>query len=339
MRKALVFTFIALFAFGVNATESLERIEDEIFDELPEEFELLGPEVFHALIEYLGDQNLATSDSPAVCTARLTLTSGTAITTSDVTAATTIYFTPYEGALCSLYSGAIWQLVSFSETSVAVPSTTTTPFDIFAYNNSGILTLETLDWTNDTTRATALTTQNGTLVKTGDATRRYLGTGRTTGVSGQTEDSTSKRFLWNMYNRVPRKLMAYYNVQNFDNTSTSWKSLNGVTTTGLTRIEFVLGQSIEPVRLSASIPQVGSAAGDYATGVGINSTSANSADLYGGASNASYPWVLSHYMNFPSVGFSYGQMLDVESSNPRAYLYYDSGGIQLKDALYGKVWS
>lgn len=38
---------------------------------------------------------------------------------------------------------------------------------------------------------------------------RYLGTLRTTSTAGQTEDSESKRLLWNMYNRAKRKLVRF----------------------------------------------------------------------------------------------------------------------------------
>jgi hypothetical protein len=61
-------------------------------------------------------------------------------------------------------------------------------------------------WSSDSARATALVLQNGVYVKSGATTRRYIGTFRTTGVSGQTEDSSTKRFVWNYYNRVRRTL-------------------------------------------------------------------------------------------------------------------------------------
>ena len=69
---------------------------------------------------------------PNICGGRLTLVSATAVPTSDQTAKTTVYFTPYTGNYLGLYDGAIWFYRSFSEISVAVPSTTVTPYDIFA---------------------------------------------------------------------------------------------------------------------------------------------------------------------------------------------------------------
>jgi predicted secreted protein len=63
-------------------------------------------------------------------------------------------------------------------------------------------------------RATALVYQNGILVKSGDATRRYLGTIRiqptSVGAGGQTEDSELRRFIYNQYNQIIHEL--YLNV-------------------------------------------------------------------------------------------------------------------------------
>ena len=151
-----------------------------------------------------GVQNLVTG----ICEGRLTLTSGTAVTTADVTGATTVYFTPYNGNRIALYDGTNWLTYAFTERSLALGTLTTlTPYDVYIYNNSGTLTLEFLAWTNGTTRATALVLQDGVYVKTGATTRRYLGTFYTTATT-TTEDSAAKRYLWNNYNRVVRKMQS-----------------------------------------------------------------------------------------------------------------------------------
>lgn len=138
---------------------------------------------------------------------RLSLDSNAAVTTTDQTAKTTIYLVPYGDGTIALYNGTSWNIRTVATArSVAVPATTDTNFDIFAYDNSGTVTLETVNWTNNTTRATALTETQGVRVKSGDSTRRYLGTGRTTSVSGEVEDSEAKRFLWNFENRVTRRV-------------------------------------------------------------------------------------------------------------------------------------
>jgi len=144
----------------------------------------------------------------AICQGRLTLESGVPVSTTNQTAKTTLYFTPYLGNLIGIYSGTAWSVGAFTEKSLSLSGlTASTNYDIFIYDNSGTLTLEALAWTDATTRATALTTQDGIYVKSGDATRRYLGTIRTTASAGQCEDSVTSRFVWNCYNKTERRLV------------------------------------------------------------------------------------------------------------------------------------
>jgi|GEM_PF-2009949 len=135
---------------------------------------------------------------------RLTLTSGTPVTTSDVTGATTVYYTPYLHNIINLWDGYRWVPTEFSETSLALGTVTSgANYDVFAYLNAGALALEKLAWTDDTTRATSITIQDGRLCKSGDKTRLYLGTFRSTSTT-ETADAAACRYLWNMYNRVFR---------------------------------------------------------------------------------------------------------------------------------------
>jgi hypothetical protein len=138
---------------------------------------------------------------------RLTLETAVPVSLSDQTAKTTIYFTPYLGNQIGLYSGTAWAALSFSEVSLALGTlTANTNYDVFAYNNAGTLALElSASWTSDIARADALTLQDGVYVKSGAPTRRYLGSFRTVSAT-TTEDSVVNRFVFNYYNRVPRKL-------------------------------------------------------------------------------------------------------------------------------------
>lgn len=133
---------------------------------------------------------------------RLTLASGVPLTFTNQTAKTTLYYTPYIGNVILLYVSGAWKFKTFSELSLSLSGYVADKnYDIWMYDNSGTPTLASTVWTNGTTRATALAYQDGILVKSGDPTRRYLGTIRITGTTGQCEDSDEKRFVWNMYNR------------------------------------------------------------------------------------------------------------------------------------------
>jgi len=107
---------------------------------------------------------------------RLTLTSGVPVTTGDVVNAQTIYCSPYSGNVIGLYSGSAWGLYTSSEFSLSISSLSTGMYDVFCYSNSGTPTLETQIWTSVTTRSVSLAYQDGILVKSGTATRRFIGT-------------------------------------------------------------------------------------------------------------------------------------------------------------------
>lgn len=140
-----------------------------------------------------------------ICNGRLTLTSGLPITINDVTAAGTLYWTPYKGNQIAAYTGTRWVVMTFAEMSIAVPAAANQVYDVFYDYNDGSPVLVLTAWTNDTTRATAITTQNGVIVKSGDTQQRYLGSVRTVTAS-QLNDSVTLRHVWNYYNRVPRAL-------------------------------------------------------------------------------------------------------------------------------------
>jgi len=139
---------------------------------------------------------------------RLTLETGVPVSSSDQLAKTTVYCTPITGNRLDLYDAAgVPTTRTSAEFSIALPAVASQVYDVFCYSNAGVPTLELLAWTNDTTRATALVrTTTGTLTKSADLTRRYLGTVRTTTAAGQTEDSVAKRYLWNYYHRIRRGL-------------------------------------------------------------------------------------------------------------------------------------
>lgn len=247
----------------------------------------------------------SSTDFATVVEGRLTLSSGVAVTTSDVMAATTIYFTPYTGNRIALYNGSAWELKSFSEISLAVPATTNTIYDIWAYNNSGTVTLEATAWTNDTTRATALALQNGTYVKSGAATRRYLGCVRTCGTSGQSEDSKAKRYVWNYYNRVIRIMSVTDSAVSWTYSTQAWRQANNNTAN---KIEFVRGVNEDLVSVTLSVPVMNSTSALRQTSIGIGEdtlTTVSGRYAQDCASNAGSRTLQAFYDNMPSAGRHY----------------------------------
>ncbi len=115
-------------------------------------------------------------------------------------------------------------------------------------NVTGV-SMEFTAWTNGTTRATDLATQDGRWIKSGATTRLYRGsfyttTTTTTADAGGTGATGAQRFLFNAYNQVRRSLHACpgYSDGNtstsYTTTSTTWTQANGGTGA---KVEFLLG--------------------------------------------------------------------------------------------------
>lgn len=178
------------------------------------------------------------STDNSICQGRLTL-GGSAVNTSS-TASSTVVLYPYKGDRISLYSGGAWSTLTFtSSTTLSISGLSSSPcYDVWAYNNSGTVALDYTAWTNTSTRATSLTWQDGIYVKSGDATRRYLGTFYKSDATN-TAINGSKNFVWNYYNRVDVDL---YNEKLTGGThsysTATWREWNAETTN---RIQFVIG--------------------------------------------------------------------------------------------------
>lgn len=258
---------------------------------------------------------------------RLSLTTGVPVTTADVTgsSAVTIFAVPYQGNIIDLpdATGAP-QRVSSAQFSIAVPATTSQMYDVYAYLNGAVATLELLAWTNDTTRATALVATGGRLLKTGDLTRMYLGSMRTGIVSGQTEDSVAKRFLWNYYNRLPRPVRVLESTASWAYTVATIRQVRAQTSN---QIAMILGVAEVPIDLTATAT-ISNGADDttnmsMATGIGEDSTTAFATGMTGGGggvglgsgSVAVNGSLTARLWKYPAVGYHFYAWLEWSQAN------------------------
>lgn len=170
---------------------------------------------------------------------RLTLESGVPVSTTDQSAKTTIYYTPFVHNTILLWDGADWVPTTFTQKDKALGTLTSAlPYDVFAYLNAGALDLEFLAWTSDSARATAVTLQDGRYCKSGDKTRLLLGSFYTASTT-TTADSESTRYLSNVYNTVQKRAaMAVTGTYTHTYTTASWREWNNGT--GVTRIQFMV---------------------------------------------------------------------------------------------------
>ncbi len=273
--------------------------------------------------------------TPGVFQGRLTLTSGTAITTTDVTAATNVYVTPFRGNRISLYntSSLQWAEYSFSEITLSLSGKTAdTNYDVFVYVSGGVVTAELVAWTNATTRATALTTQDGVLVKNGATDRMYVGTIRTTVTTGQCEDSKTKRYVWNYFNRVRKNFYFIEATNSWTYATNTWRSLNNTTAN---RVEFVIGVAEELVNMSLRISASASGSVNGVVGWGLDSTSSPSG-LFPSMTTTTLSVLSAEYKEVVAVGYHYLQALE-NAQGATITFYGDAGTAYIQSGAYGDI--
>lgn len=269
---------------------------------------------------------------------RLSLTSGSPVTTADVTAATTVYWTCGGSTACqvALYDGANWNIRTFTELSIAVPATTNVVYDVTLQDNgTSTPSLVLLQWTNDTTRSIALATQNGVLEPAGNLTKRYAGTFRTTGVSGQTEDSCAKRYVWNYYNRVQRSLCLQETTGSWTYTSAAWRQARATATN---QVDAVFGVAETLLTLTASSTSSNSAGSACLTSIGQDSTSTPMSGIGGWmqAGGAGVPNTTTFMVTlYPAVGRHFFTWLEYAQAN--TCTFYGSNVLSNMGGLLGWI--
>jgi hypothetical protein len=319
-----------------------------------------------------------------------------------------------------LYDGTDWNLLSFSQISISIPSTRNTIYDVFVYDNSGTLALEllmesviearrlaasampapssrqpantfaddelvtingntdadnnatwrinqlttttfelkNLDGTNpaapgsvgtggtaqradqNTGRTTLVLRVNGVLVKDGATTRRYVGTIRTSQdqTAGRVDDSEASRFVWNYYNRVPRKLKVIDTTNSWTYASAAWRAARN---TLANRVELVIGLSEMLLQALVTTRSALDATEACAVGLGINALTTNSADLYhdmqASATNTDFPPGSAWYSGYPTEGYNFLQWLEYARSGTVDFLG-DGGFVTHQGGLKAEVW-
>lgn len=267
---------------------------------------------------------------PGICGMRLTLVPNTPYLASGVTSST-VYLTPtgkeFSG-MVSTYDGSKWLTKSYPQTSVSLTSTASgTNFDFFFYDNNGTGLLEKVNWTNDTTRATALIRQDGVYVKSGVSSGLFVGTGRT-GAADTTEFtpfSTAapvRCFLTNHYNKKQVSFRKRENVASWTYNSNTPRPLNN---NSRNRFEFVVPMTEDQVDSIGMVTQ-----GNQNTGkVGFCLNATNRYDI--GYKHSLWPaattingLAIGRMITFPSGGFNFIQMLESSDSSVTMTFWSDT---------------
>lgn len=278
---------------------------------------------------------------PAFNGGRLTLT--TASPVADAAAQGTIYWTPYKHGVISLWDGAQYVNVIPGEKSLSLTATSGSVYDVFGYLSGGTLALESLVWTNTTTRATGLTVDSsGVTHKTGDQTRRHLGTFYASGTN-QCTDNSGIRGLWNQDNRVVRVLASKDTTNSWTYTTAAFREINAGTTPGISRVNVVSGDSATSVSLhSLSVVSNSNATVVIVTAaIGLDSTTARATDSINDNAAASTTTgamsIQAIYSGIPGVGLHVLSQLEFSAATGTTTWYGDTGLALIQTGMNGTV--
>lgn len=241
---------------------------------------------------------------------RLTLESGVAVSISDQADKTEVLYTPHLHRQISLYDDdpnvEQWRIYDFEEVSFSVASLTASKNrDVFGYWEGG-LQLETVEWTDDTNRATALATQDGILVKAGSPNKRYLGSIRVD--SGQKcQDTLLKRYCWNYYNQTEKQLKVTESTASWSYTTNAFRAANA---SNDNRVSFIIGVAGSKIDLSVHAFSTNSGAAYRLVGIGLDAVDTSDADLMGLSYIAGNDNMSAHYVSNALEGFHYLQWVE-----------------------------
>ena len=207
-----------------------------------------------------------------------------------------------------------------------VTNTTTDTFELQGSDTSGLTYTSGGTWYKvPNTRATALTAQDGVYAKSGDASRRYLGTAMTTSTSGNTEDGISKRFLWNAYHRQRKHLYVTEETNSWTYSTAAWRPANNRIAN---RVELVCGLDEDMVAADVYGLTFNDSAGPVAVAqsVGLKQTGGADAQFRGVYADVGTVKSLgSSYRGFPGLGYSYLQWIEYSEATPTTFFYGDAG--------------
>ena len=263
---------------------------------------------------------------------RLTLTTGTPVMYTNVTAAGTVYYTPYVGNnLPSPNGSGGYSNVSFSELTLTLPNLTYYPAgDIFVFYSASSWKICTAPWSSSTSRGTGastteLTQIGGILVNQyalscyNSSTNYnvnaqyavYVGSfvpnGGALDFTPQEPASvtgySSHIGLWNAYNRVPIKAIALNSNGSWSNSSSAWAAANG--NGGGWSVTWIDGYAESAVQASYDVIGVNSLSNGYAdVGIGLDGSTSPSG-MTGQVQGASTIGAHAVFTSLPLLGVSY----------------------------------
>lgn len=303
---------------------------------------------------------------------RLTLTSGTPITTTDVTNATTIYYAPLTGEYVPIYNGTSQQLYQFTSSTTDTVGLSVTlgsnwaggsAYDWFVALNGGSPVLcSGPAWSSAAagsssrgtgagttqlalfdglyTNAVSITcrTSNTTTIAVPANEGTYVGSSLMT-AAGATTDSASQRYVYNLYNQTQRKLKNPTETTNtWTYSTTTWRQANANTAD---QFSLFVGEPGSLLSVDVYSTADSSPANFMAVGIGINSTNTDSADNHTTCAQTTKCSISAALNTYPGLGLQNYVWLEAVGVSGGANDFYgqqvNSGIISIQSGISGSM--
>jgi len=228
----------------------------------------------------------------------------------------TLYYTPYNGNVVTLYDGTNWVLSEFDE--IALPLGTVTselPYDVFIYLTGSTLALELVAWTSTFVRATELVLLDGNYVKNISGLHRYVGTICPNSTTTTIDDAGGlissgvggTRYVYNAQNQIIRQLFVV-ETTTWTYATATWRAARGSTTN---RVKFVVGLPGGLVTAFIRAAHTVNISSDCAVGAALNATDTNHALLFRqGLIGGQFTTQNAVYQDYAPVGANYLQWVE-----------------------------
>lgn len=279
---------------------------------------------------------------PSVCDFRLSLVSNTPVMTTNVAAAATLYLTPYNGNRIAFYdpAEAVWDVITAPQNPTGIGALlANTVYDVFAYNNGGtVASIEFVAWASATARATAIAFQDGVPCKSGDLSRRLIGTIRTgaagtmdwnfggTGAGGVAANLP----IWHANPRVRQKIAGIVrdSTDSWTYAVTAWRAANN---SGTMRVNLLDGDGTLGIHAEFAHLGLPPAANYASCGIGLDSSTALAAQATATSTgmNAVQHGGTAVFGGGVGLGWHYLQALECRLQGTGAITFYGDAGLTL----------
>lgn len=254
---------------------------------------------------------------------RCSLLTGVSITTTDIASGISAYYMPYTGSYIPITGdGVTFTMSAFTQMQQVISDTTKSPaavaassnYDYFVWNDSGTLRFSHGPaWSSSTSRGTGISTTeidfttsfptNKWAIANGPAANRgTLVCSLRSNASGQWMDTVAFRWVSNVYNAVPRYMTVTDAAANWNYTTPSFRQANANTANQIDFLQSLNGGMLSAEAMGVATNSTGTVF--FATGIGIDSTGTNSANVFQTqtANSSAQQSAAAFYRGYPGLG-------------------------------------